>query len=263
MFQLQWIWHNLKGYRKFYVTALVLTIVCNALYLTTPYFSKELVDKFLSSKDALFNLEHERKLFWLLLAGMVGFTLIRTICQYTCNMTYELSSQGMIYRIRTHLFRRIENQDMEFYDRNRTGDLMTRLTGDLDMVRHAVAFVFKGMLESCSLFIASSVYFFMVSWKMALLLLAVTPFIFGVVVLLDKKAKPVYVDLREKLSQMNTDAQENISGNRVVKAFAREDYEIEKFQKANKEYSDANKKRHCCGLNSSLIWKLSQTPCQL
>lgn len=259
MFQLQWIWHNLKGYRKFYVTALVLSIVCNALYLTTPYFSKELVDKFLSSKDALFNLEHERKLFWLLLAGMVGFTLLRTICQYTCNMTYELSSQGMIYRIRTHLFRRIENQDMEFYDRNRTGDLMTRLTGDLDMVRHAVAFVFKGMLESCSLFIASSVYFFMVSWKMALLLLAVTPFIFGVVVLLDKKAKPVYVDLREKLSQMNTDAQENISGNRVVKAFAREDYEIEKFQKANKEYSDANKKRHCCGLNSSLIWKLSQT----
>ena len=212
MFQLQWIWHNLKGYRKFYVTALVLSIVCNALYLTTPYFSKELVDKFLSSKDALFNLEHERKLFWLLLAGMVGFTLLRTICQYTCNMTYELSSQGMIYRIRTHLFRRIENQDMEFYDRNRTGDLMTRLTGDLDMVRHAVAFVFKGMLESCSLFIASSVYFFMVSWKMALLLLAVTPFIFGVVVLLDKKAKPVYVDLREKLSQMNTDAQENISG---------------------------------------------------
>ena len=174
MFQLQWIWHNLKGYRKFYVTALVLSIVCNALYLTTPYFSKELVDKFLSSKDALFNLEHERKLFWLLLAGMVGFTLLRTICQYTCNMTYELSSQGMIYRIRTHLFRRIENQDMEFYDRNRTGDLMTRLTGDLDMVRHAVAFVFKGMLESCSLFIASSVYFFMVSWKMALLLLAVT-----------------------------------------------------------------------------------------
>ena len=67
---------------------------------------------------------------------------------------------------------------------------------------------------------------------MALLLLAVTPFIFGVVVLLDKKAKPVYVDLREKLSQMNTDAQENISGNRVVKAFAREDYEMEKFQKA-------------------------------
>ena len=247
MFQLQWIWHNLKGYRKFYVTALVLSIVCNALYLTTPYFSKELVDKFLSSKDALFNLEHERKLFWLLLAGMVGFTLIRTICQYTCNMTYELSSQGMIYRIRTHLFRRIENQDMEFYDRNRTGDLMTRLTGDLDMVRHAVAFVFKGMLESCSLFIASSVYFFMVSWKMALLLLAVTPFIFGVVVLLDKKAKPVYVDLREKLSQMNTDAQENISGNRVVKAFAREDYEMEKFQKANKEYSDANKK-------ASLLW---------
>lgn len=247
MFQLQWIWHNLKGYRKVYITALVLSVVCNALYLTTPYFSKELVDKFLSNENALYNLEHERKLFWLLLAGMVGFTLFRTVCQYACNMTYEISSQGMIYRIRNHLFRRIEHQDMEFYDKNRTGDLMTRLTGDLDMVRHAVSFVFKGMLESLSLFLASTVYFFMVSWKMALLLLSVTPFIFGVVILLDKKAGPVYVDLREKLAKMNTDAQENISGNRVVKAFAREDYEIEKFQKANSEYSTANKK-------ASLLW---------
>ena len=178
---------------------------------------------------------------------MVGFTLLRTIFQYTCNMTYEISSQGMIYRIRNHLFRRIENQDMEFYDRNRTGDLMTRLTGDLDMVRHAVSWVFKGIVESFSLFTASMVYFFVINWKMALMLLAVTPFIFGIMIIFKRKAGPVYVDLREKLSRMNTDAQENISGNRVVKAFARENYEIEKFQKSNKEYAEANKK-------ASLLW---------
>lgn len=247
MFQIQWIWHNLKGYRGYYVAALILSVACNALYLTTPYFSQELVDKFISGGNALYNLEHNRKLFWLLLAGMVGFTLLRTIFQYTCNMTYEISSQGMIYRIRNHLFRRIENQDMEFYDRNRTGDLMTRLTGDLDMVRHAVSWVFKGIVESFSLFTASMVYFFVINWEMALMLLAVTPFIFGIMIIFKRKAGPVYVDLREKLSRMNTDAQENISGNRVVKAFARENYEIEKFQKSNKEYAEANKK-------ASLLW---------
>ena len=98
MFQIQWIWHNLKGYRKFYVTALVLSIVCNALYLTTPYFSKELVDKFLSSKDALFNLEHERKLFWLLLAGMVGFTFSGHDIQNkdTPFQTYRKSGYGVL-----------------------------------------------------------------------------------------------------------------------------------------------------------------------
>lgn len=247
MFQIQWIWHNLKGYRVYYITALFLSLVCNCLYLTTPYFSSELVDKFISGKDATKNLAENKSLFWWLLAGMIGFTLLRTIFQYLCNMTYEVSSQGMIYRIRTHLFRSIEHQDMDFYDRNRTGDLMTRLTGDLDMVRHAVSWVFKGIVESFSLFAASMVYFFVINWKMALLLLAVTPFIFVVTVMFDKVAGPVYVTLREKLSKMNTDAQENISGNRVVKAFAREDFEIKKFQKANMEYSDANKK-------ASLLW---------
>ena len=247
MFQIQWIWHNLKGYRKFYISALVLSLVCNALYLTTPYISSELVNTFISSDNAAQNLQEKRSLFWWLLIGMTGFTLLRTIFQYLCNMTYEISSQGMIYRIRNHLFRRIEHQDMEFYDRNRTGDLMTRLTGDLDMVRHAVSWVFKGIVESFSLFAASMIYFFIISWKMALLLLAVTPFIFLTTILFKRVAGPVYVDLREKLAKMNTDAQENISGNRVVKAFAREDYEIEKFQKANAEYSQANKK-------ASLLW---------
>ena len=247
MFQLKWIWHNLKGYRGYYITALVLSLFCNCLYLTTPYFSKELVDKFISGENAAENLANNRSLFWWLLAGMIGFTLLRTIFQYGCNMTYEISSQGMIYKIRNHLFRRIEHQDMDFYDRNRTGDLMTRLTGDLDMVRHAVSWVFKGIVESFSLFAASMVYFFIINWKMALLLLAVTPFIFIVTVMFDKVAGPAHVKLREKLAKMNTDAQENISGNRVVKAFAREDYEIEKFQKSNKEFSEANK-------NASLLW---------
>ncbi|MGN0593946.1 MAG: ABC transporter ATP-binding protein [Hominimerdicola sp.] len=247
MFQIQWLWHNLKGYRKFYIAALVLSVVCNVLYLTTPYFSSELVDTFISADNAMQNLVEKRSLFWWLLGGMIGFTLLRTVLQYLCNMTYEISSQGMIYRIRNHLFSRIEHQDMEFYDRNRTGDLMTRLTGDLDMVRHAVSWVFKGIVESFALFASSMIYFFVINWKMALLLLAVTPFIFVIMIIFKRVAGPVYVDLREKLSKMNTDAQENISGNRVVKAFAREDFEIEKFQKANLEYSESNKK-------ASLLW---------
>lgn len=247
MFQLQWLWHNLKGYRKFYIAALVLSLACNALYLTTPYFSKEIVDNYLTGENAAANLANNRRGFIMLLVGMIGFTLLRTVFQYSCNMTYEISSQGMIYKIRNKLFHRIQNQDMDFYDKNRTGDLMTRLTGDLDMVRHAVSWVFKGIVESVSLFTASMIYFFVINWKMALMLLAVTPFIFLVTMLFKRVAGPVYVVLREKLAKMNTDAQENISGNRVVKAFAREEFEKEKFGKANAEYSEANKK-------AALLW---------
>lgn len=247
MFQLQWIWHNLKGYRAVYITALVLSLICNLLYLTTPYFSAQIVDIYINNENAAANLANDRHGFIMLLIGMVGFTFLRTVMQYACNMTYEYSSQGMIYKIRNHLFNCIQEQDMEFYDKHRTGDLMTRVTGDLDMIRHLVSWVFKGMVESLSLFTASMIYFFSINWKMALLLLSVTPFIFIVTIFLRRVTRPIYVDLRERLAKMNTDAQENISGNRVVKAFAREDYEIEKFGESNRNYSSQNKK-------ASLLW---------
>ncbi|MBR6872433.1 MAG: ABC transporter ATP-binding protein [Ruminococcus sp.] len=247
MFQIKWLWHNLRGYRGVYITALFLSLVCNALHLTTPYFSSRIVDEYLTADNAIERLASDRSGLIMLLAAMLGFTLLRTVTQYACNMTYEISSQGMIYRMRNHLFNRVLTQDMEFYDTHRTGDLMTRLTGDLDMVRHTVSWVIKGFVESVSLFTASMVYFFIINWKMALMLLAVTPFIFFMTFLFKKVAGPVYVALREKLAKLNTDAQENISGNRVVKAFAREDYEIDKFEKANGEFSAANKK-------AALLW---------
>ncbi|MGN1109068.1 MAG: ABC transporter ATP-binding protein, partial [Oscillospiraceae bacterium] len=77
---------------------------------------------------------------------------------------------------------------------------------------------------------------------MALCLISLTPVILFITWLFKRKAGPLYVDLREKLSRMNTAAEENISGNRVVKAFAREDYEIKQFDKYSQEYNTANKK---------------------
>ncbi len=247
MFQIKWIWENLKGYRGLYITALCMSVVIQAFYLTTPIISQQIVDNFISSDNAVKNLNTRPDFLIMLLILMVGTTFLRTVIQYSANMIYEVTSQGMIYKIRNHLFRSIQNQDMSYYDKNRTGDLMTRLTGDLDMVRHFMSWILKTVVESLFLFTSTAVYFLIINWKMALCLLVLTPLIFLITILFKKKAGPVYVDLRERLSQMNTAAQENISGNRVVKAFAREDYEIEKFQQKNTDYSKANKK-------AALMW---------
>lgn len=237
----------MKGSRAAYIIALCLSICCNGLYIAAPYFQSRIIDTFISNENAVANLTNERDLLWSLLLGMVGFTFLRTVLQYACNMYYEVSSQGMIYRIRTHLFRKIENQDMEFYDRFRTGDLMTRLTGDLDMVRHMVSWVIKGCIESIALFTASMIFFFTIDWRTALCILAMTPCIFVVTRLFKRKAGPAYREVRETSSQLNTAAQENISGNRVVKAFAREDYEIEKFHKCDSEYRASN-------IRAAFVW---------
>ena len=237
----------MKGSRRNYIIALMLSVACNAMYITAPYFQSRIIDGFISNKNAAENLKAHRDVFLWLIAGMIGFTLLRTIMQYACNMYYEVASQGMIYKVRTHLFRKIENQDMAFYDRYHTGDLMTRLTGDLDMVRHMVSWVIKGCVESVALFTASMIYFFTIDWRTALCILSVTPFIFVITRMLSRRAGPAYRKVREASSQLNTAAQENISGNRVVKAFAREDYEIKKFRERDEEYRSRN-------IKAAFVW---------
>ena len=247
MFQIKWIWENLKGYRGRYIFALCLTVIAQIMYIANPVFGQKIVDTFIYNENAARNLSENSRLLMILCGGMIVFTLTRTIIQFNANMLYERCSQGMLSKIRNYLFANVQRQDMTFYDRNRTGDLMTRLSGDVDMVRHSVAWIIKTLLESIVLFTTTTIYFFILDPLMALCLLALTPLIFIISGIFRKEVGPKYVDLRERLSSLNTRAQENISGNRVVRAFAREDHEIEMFQEKNSDYASANK-------NAAMTW---------
>lgn len=242
MFLLRWLWSNMTGYKGRYILALFLSVICQIMFLVTPMMSQQIVDTFIMPDNAVEMIQTQSALLWWMVGIMVGFTLLRTCTQYGTNMLYEVTSQAIIYRVRKRLYDNVNEQDATFYDRFRTGDIMTRMTGDMDMVRHSVAWIIKTVIESLTLFIASIIYFFSMDWLTAICLIALTPLIFGVSFFFKKKVRPMYVNLRERLSQMNTSAEENISGNRVVKAFAREDYEIERFDEKSVEYSTANKR---------------------
>ncbi|MCH5199909.1 MAG: ABC transporter ATP-binding protein [Oscillospiraceae bacterium] len=242
MFLLRWLWSNMSGYKGRYILAMLLSVVCQIMFLATPMMSQQIVDTFIMPENAAEMIQTQSSLLWWMVGIMVGFTLLRTCTQYGTNMLYEVTSQAIIYRVRKRVYDNINAQDATFYDRFRTGDIMTRMTGDIDMVRHSVAWIIKTVIESITLFVASVIYFFSIDWLTAICLVGLTPVIFGVSFFFKKKIRPMYVNLRERLSQMNTSAEENISGNRVVKAFAREDYEIERFDEKSTEYSTANKK---------------------
>ncbi len=237
----------MKGVRLIYIIALFITLCCQSMYILTPYFTQQITDTFIVNENAAENLKNHSDVLIGMLIAMVGFTLLRGILQYSSNMMYEQSSQKLIYNVRKVLFDNIEKQDAQFYNTYRTGDIMTRITGDLEMVRHSVAWIIKTMLECVVLFSASLIFFFTIDWLMALCLLALTPVIMFITWLFKRKIGPMYVDLRERLSKMNTAAEENISGNRVIKAFAREDYEIERFDEYSRYYSSANK-------NAAFMW---------
>jgi ATP-binding cassette subfamily B multidrug efflux pump len=247
MFQLNWLWQNLKGDRVRYILALCLSVVGSSLTIINPYIGQRIVDTFIAGDNAVQNLTDKRALLIGLCIGMIGFSLLRTGLAYFTTLLYERASQNMLYRVRIYLYNKIQGQDMNYYDRNRTGDLMTKMTGDLDMVRHSMAWIIKTIIESLSVFLAAVVYFFFIDVGLTLWLLLLSPPIFIVAFIFARRVRPMYIDLRERLSQLNTTTQENIAGNRVVKAFAREEFEIQKFSEKNINYSTANKK-------AALVW---------
>ena len=181
------------------------------------------------------------------MAVLIGYTLLRTTMAYFSVITYETCSQKLVYKLRKDLYRNMQEQDQDFYSRNRTGDLMTRLTGDMDMVRFMVAWIIRQLIDCTVLFLTTSICFLVTDWLFAPVAAGGDAGHFPADKAFCQAGAAPLCGPAERLSQLNTSAQENISGNRVVKAFARENYEIAKFDEKNEAYKTANTK-------ASLLW---------
>ena len=241
MLQIKWVWKNMRGAKKVYIFALSVGLLSSLLVFVNPMLTQRVVDEVLVGvTQADGTVFHNTEILMPLLIGIVGMHVFRMLCLYGRTFFADYSTQKLTVNLRRHLYDKIQSQDKSYYDRNRTGDLMTRMTGDLEMVRHFMAFVLRELLTDTVLFLVTLVYFFKVDWVMTLCILAVTPLLLWMSKSFSGKVRSKYADLREKLSELNTQAQENISGNRVVKAFAREGYEIEKFSQKNEDYRGAN-----------------------
>ena len=248
MFQLKWVWKQMEGFRKRYIFALCSTAILSVMALGNSIITSIIMDTVFDPLVETGQVTPEVfRTLGGLVALLVGFTLFRTSFQYLSIITYETCSQKLLFKLRRDLYKNMQEQDQDFYAKTRTGDLMTRLTGDLDMVRFAVAWVVRQLIDCTVLFLSAAITFLITDWIFALSMLAVTPIIFALTFAFSKRVHPLYVDLRERLSQLNTRAQENIAGNRVVKAFAREDYEIQRFDEKNSDYKKANTR-------ASLLW---------
>ncbi len=232
MFQIRFVWQHLKGKRFVFLIGMFLTLLTSSLVIVNPYLEKLLVDDVIRGG----------KTGWLLpILGLMclvvllktGVFMLKVVCM-------EQASQHMLMSIRNKIFTNMQHQELRFFDRIRAGDIITRTTGDLEYLRHFVAYISYNAIDIVVTFGSALVMLLFISWKLTLTLLAVTPLIILTTVLYSKKVAPIYRSIREKLSMLNISARENIAGNRVVKAFAREDYEIEKFDHSSKEFKDIN-----------------------
>ena len=236
---MKWFWGFLRKYRFKLLGGLILTTFISVLAIVNPYVSGMIVD------DVIQGGQYD--LLWKLILILLLVTLIRGALRFFYQVIFEVCSQGMLYDMRDVVYRRLLTEDFAFYSKKKTGDLMSRQTGDMEAIRHFVAYIIYQVYENILLFCFALFMIFTVNVKLALCMLIVLPFTAITTAKQSKEVRPTFQRIRDCFSSLNAFVQENVSGNRVVKAFAKEDFEIEKFNKENDAYMDAQ-------LNSSKVW---------
>lgn len=236
---MKWFWGFLRKYRFKLLLGLLMTTVISILAIVNPYVSGLIVDDVIQGGQ----LELLTKLVVILLL----VTAVRGILRFFYQVIFETCSQGVLYDMRDSVYRRLLTEDFSFYSKKKTGDLMSRQTGDMDAIRHFVAYIIYAVYENLLLFGFALFMIFTVNVKLALCMLVVLPFTALTTYRQSKAVRPTFQRIRDRFSSLNAFVQENVSGNRVVKAFAKEDFELEKFNKENDAYMEAQ-------LSSSDVW---------
>jgi len=214
-------------YKKNLIFALILLFCMNLTRLIMPRITGTIVDEVIKGGQT--------ELLYKLVGLILVMVVIRAFSHYFRALNFERAGQGVVFDLRTKLYDHLQEMPYEFYDKNRIGEIMSRLTGDIEGLRNFVTNGIMSVCENSMWFVGSVVFLFFLSWKLTLILLTVAPFVAILAFTFSKKMRLAHRAMREQNAVLNTRTQENISGVRVVKAFSREDYEIEQFNKDNRK----------------------------
>ncbi len=229
---LKWLWKYVKKYRWSMAFSFCLTLIFAVVAFAAPIIVGQIVESISLGTIA------DRLFFYISL--YIGFHIIlRAMILYSRAFLNERMSQGVVKEIRTTLYEKLQALDCSYYDRTRKGDIMSRLTMDTDAIRVLLASTVHEALVQVLFVAVGFVILYSTSPLLISMLLPIAAVVGVIAYFLAKNIKKDFIEMRESNAQLNTVVAENISGNRVVKAYAKEDYEIEKFEKKNQAYKDA------------------------
>lgn len=212
--------------------AIFLFIINDTMAMAMPLLSGFIVDKIIIGK--------QHNLLISVCVLMVAMMIVRVGSRYIYQLLMEKFGQNAVYRLVSDEYEKLHSLDFTYFNHTRTGDIMSRMTSDTDAIRHILSWVSYMALDCVVMFVLALVIMFSIQWKLALALMSITPFLFLLAKIMGKKARPKFLAIRESFARMNSMVEENIEGNRVVKAFVREDYETKKFDKCNEDYFNRN-----------------------
>jgi len=250
------LWRMMSDYRLAYAAANLSLAVSALAKMFTYILLRNFADTILGDA-APFAGTLERTLLVIAL-GFVGLAIVEGGFSFVSGRLAAYAAEGITRRLRNFLFDHIQRLSFAYHSKTPTGDLIERVTSDVDSVRSFFNEQAIGIGRIVFLFIINFVAIWQLSWKLALASIVVIPLILVVSLWFFKKVTKAYEKYQEQEALLSTTLQENLTGVRVVKAFARQEYEKNKFEKDNWEKFLRGKtflKMH------SLFWPLSDIAC--
>lgn len=235
-----------KPYAGRMVFGLICMIIAAAAYLVVPWLIKNVVDEVLQAKDlATLNL--------VVVAILVMF-LIRGFATYGQTYTMSYIGQRVIIDIRQALFKHLQRLDQAYFDRRKTGQIMSNLTNDVSALQAAIVDNLISLITEGVTLIGSLISMILIDWKLTLVTLIIVPVVLGLVNVFGKKLRLAGHEVQGRIADITALLQEVISSIRVVRSFARESYEIEQFEHENqRNFRAAMKATKLSSLLSPLV----------
>jgi ATP-binding cassette subfamily B protein len=229
------LWRLLAFARRYWLAlaaGLFSTIAGLGASFAIPYIVRAVIDKAIGRMDL--------RLLGVAAAGVIAISLVQGVFTFAQRYYMEYLAQKVIYDLRSVLYRHLQNLSFSFYDHAQTGQLMSRVTGDVETLRRFLGFGLLNLLSNVITLLAVLVILFTLDWRLAALSMATIPPTIYVVSIFMRRVRPIYVTIQQQIAVITTRLQENLTGVRVVRAFAREEDEEARMDRENRDYLEKN-----------------------
>ena len=215
-------------YKRYFIGSVLFLLLVTGITVLYPIVLQQTIDNVVNKKH--YSYAAYLAIGFILIMGVKG------IAAYYQSYWSNLFGIGAVYELRKELYKKLQTLPFRYYDNARTGDLMSRLTADVEGFRFFLSFGFTQLFNFILIIGFSLIIMFSYSWQLAVVTLAMTPFLCVTVYKFDKKVHPAFRGIRQSMGRLNTRVQENISGMNTVKALSQENEEIDRFTTHNEDY---------------------------
>ena len=216
----------LKPYKKLLILSVFFMILVSLSNLVVPWIIKDVIDQVLENKDL--------GMLYIIIVVILATFFIRALTTFGHRYLMGYIGQAVIMDIRNALYHHLQRLSIAYYDRRRTGDIMSNLTNDISALQTAIVTDFITLVQESAIFIGSFGSMIYLQWKLTVLCLIIVPLVSYVIKFFGKKLHNSGKDVQETLADVTSMLQETIQGVRIVRSFNRGAYEEKRFQKINK-----------------------------